>query len=92
MYPLSSSDEPFRMSLRDSRGIPTLLSPWEFLRTVVSYIHLDALFLHTLNFKRVKSTFPYNIWVRVVSIDEEKPTYAIPAVCRVLGENSATEA
>ncbi|KIK96572.1 hypothetical protein PAXRUDRAFT_138174 [Paxillus rubicundulus Ve08.2h10] len=31
MYPLSSSDEPFRVSLRDNRGIPTLLSPWEFL-------------------------------------------------------------
>ncbi|KAH7884558.1 hypothetical protein F5I97DRAFT_1937973 [Phlebopus sp. FC_14] len=31
MYPLSSSDEPFRLSLRDNRGIPTLLSPWEFL-------------------------------------------------------------
>ncbi|KAF9243544.1 hypothetical protein BU15DRAFT_42979 [Melanogaster broomeanus] len=31
MYPLSNSDEPFRVSLRDNRGIPTLLSPWEFL-------------------------------------------------------------
>lgn len=31
MYPLSSSDEPFRVSIRDNRGIPTLLSPWEFL-------------------------------------------------------------
>ncbi|KIJ66815.1 hypothetical protein HYDPIDRAFT_26236 [Hydnomerulius pinastri MD-312] len=31
MYPLSSNDEPFRVSLRDTRGIPTLLSPWEFL-------------------------------------------------------------
>ncbi|KAG6373324.1 hypothetical protein JVT61DRAFT_6466 [Boletus reticuloceps] len=31
MYPLSSSDEPFRATVRDNRGIPTLLSPWEFL-------------------------------------------------------------
>lgn len=31
MYPLSSSDEPFRASIRDNRGVPTLLSPWEFL-------------------------------------------------------------
>ncbi|KAH0833176.1 hypothetical protein J3R83DRAFT_12205 [Lanmaoa asiatica] len=31
MYPLSSSDEPFRVSIRDNRGVPTLLSPWEFL-------------------------------------------------------------
>lgn len=31
MYPLSSSDEPFRTAVRDNRGIPTLLSPWEFL-------------------------------------------------------------
>ena len=31
MYPLSSNDEPFRVSIRDNRGIPTLLSPWEFL-------------------------------------------------------------
>lgn len=31
MYPLSSSDEPFRVAVRDTRGIPTLLSPWEFL-------------------------------------------------------------
>ncbi|KAG9315163.1 hypothetical protein JVU11DRAFT_4288 [Chiua virens] len=31
MYPLSSSDEPFRAAIRDNRGIPTLLSPWEFL-------------------------------------------------------------
>jgi hypothetical protein len=31
MYPLSSSDEPYRVSVRDNRGIPTLLSPWEFL-------------------------------------------------------------
>ncbi|KIO15052.1 hypothetical protein M404DRAFT_119859, partial [Pisolithus tinctorius Marx 270] len=32
MYALSSNDEPFRaVSLRDTRGIPTLLSPWEYL-------------------------------------------------------------
>lgn len=31
MYPLSSTDEPFRVSIRDNRGVPTLLSPWEFL-------------------------------------------------------------
>ncbi|KAL4075037.1 hypothetical protein V8B97DRAFT_1868164 [Scleroderma yunnanense] len=32
MYALSSNDEPFRaVSLRDNRGIPTLLSPWEYL-------------------------------------------------------------
>ena len=31
MYPLSSSDEPYRVPVRDNRGIPTLLSPWEFL-------------------------------------------------------------
>lgn len=31
MYPLSSADEPFRASVRDNRGIPTLLSPWEYL-------------------------------------------------------------
>ena len=31
MYPLSNTDEPFRVSVRDNRGIPTLLSPWEYL-------------------------------------------------------------
>lgn len=32
MFALSNSDEPFRTaSLRDNRGIPTLLSPWEYL-------------------------------------------------------------
>ncbi|KAN0093135.1 hypothetical protein V8E55_003919 [Tylopilus felleus] len=31
MFPLSSSDEPYRATIRDNRGIPTLLSPWEFL-------------------------------------------------------------
>lgn len=31
MYSLSSNDEPFRAAVRDIRGVPTLLSPWEFL-------------------------------------------------------------
>lgn len=31
MFSLSSHDEPYRASLRDNRGVPTLLSPWEFL-------------------------------------------------------------
>ncbi|KAG1723367.1 uncharacterized protein EDB91DRAFT_1173087 [Suillus paluster] len=28
---LSSHDEPYRVSHRDNRGVPTLLSPWEYL-------------------------------------------------------------
>ncbi|OJA07866.1 hypothetical protein AZE42_08262 [Rhizopogon vesiculosus] len=31
MFSLSSHDEPYRVSQRDNRGIPTLLSPWEYL-------------------------------------------------------------
>ncbi|KAJ8590459.1 hypothetical protein M405DRAFT_736748 [Rhizopogon salebrosus TDB-379] len=31
MFQLSSLDEPYRVSQRDNRGIPTLLSPWEYL-------------------------------------------------------------
>lgn len=31
MFPLSSHDEPYRAPIRDNRGVPTLLSPWEYL-------------------------------------------------------------
>ncbi|KAG0697365.1 hypothetical protein DFH29DRAFT_946517 [Suillus ampliporus] len=31
MFSLSSHDEPYRVSHRDNRGVPTLLSPWEYL-------------------------------------------------------------
>jgi len=31
MFSLSNLDEPYRVSQRDNRGIPTLLSPWEYL-------------------------------------------------------------